>query len=190
MGDFNIRYIFYNGDERIMSNFPGYPYYTEGEFPALRNQKSYGELLSRLPVKPIYSKGFFTIYEIDRLYVKSLISSSDAGINYISDWPGHYIISMVPESRRVVLIFREPFNASWKLDFNNSSGIRVMKHYEVDGYANAFLIDVPEKSIHKKVAGNVLNINQMYFIIGSAISIITLGLGALYVVRLKLRRKI
>lgn len=181
----NIRYIFYNSDTRIMDDFPGYPYYTTDEFPALRDQKSYQEMLSQLPIKPVYQKGYFTIYEIDERLFKSLISVQDAKTSFSSDWPGHYSVSITPAGTRETLIFREPYNSSWSLHFNESTGIRVLKHFEVDGYANGFLIALPQKFVHREVIGEIRNSVQLYFLAGSVISVAFLVGFGIYVVRMR-----
>lgn len=65
-----VKYIFRNSDPRIMDNFPGYPYVYPGmtysskdQLPIIINQKAYDSFLANLPVKKIYEKGFYSVYE-------------------------------------------------------------------------------------------------------------------------------
>lgn len=65
-----IKYIFRNSDQRIMDNFPGYPYIYPGmiysskdQLPIIKDQKAYDSFIASLPVKKIYEKGFYSIYE-------------------------------------------------------------------------------------------------------------------------------
>ena len=67
-----VRYIFRNSDPRIMDDFPGYPYVFPGmtysnkdELPIIRDQKAYDKLIAKLPVKKVFEKGFYTIYEFE-----------------------------------------------------------------------------------------------------------------------------
>lgn len=84
----NIQYIFRNTDPRVMDNFPGYPYVYPGfvyssknQIPSIQNQKAYDGLLSRLQVREVYTKGFYTIYELPyeptgSIYIPEYIASS------------------------------------------------------------------------------------------------------------------
>jgi hypothetical protein len=65
-----VKYVFRNSDPRIMDDFPGYPYVYPGmtysskdRLPIILNQKAYDTLIAGLPVKKIYEKGFYSIYE-------------------------------------------------------------------------------------------------------------------------------
>jgi hypothetical protein len=65
-----VKYIFRNSDTRIMDDFPGYPYVFPGmvysskdQLPIIKNQAAYDSLISQLPVKKIFEKGFYSIYE-------------------------------------------------------------------------------------------------------------------------------
>ncbi len=67
----NVRYVFYNSDARIMDNFPGYPYIYPGlmysskdQLPAIASQAAYTTFLASLPLKKIYGKGFYSVYEV------------------------------------------------------------------------------------------------------------------------------
>lgn len=67
----NVRYVFHNSDNRIMDNFPGYPYVYPGmmysskeQLPAIRDQVAYQKFLSSLPLHKIYEKGFYSVYEV------------------------------------------------------------------------------------------------------------------------------
>ncbi len=79
----NVRYIFRNSDTRIMDDFPVYPYLDSGryaskdQFPLLKNQSAYETLLASLPVKKLYQKGFYGVYEIDNTKVRPLIYIPD-----------------------------------------------------------------------------------------------------------------
>lgn len=65
-----VRYIFRNSDPRIMDNFPGYPYgypsmtySSKDQLPIMKDQKAYDSFIATLPVKKIYEKGFYSVYE-------------------------------------------------------------------------------------------------------------------------------
>lgn len=79
----NIRYIFRNSDERIMNKFPGYPYVpvktyeSKNDLPAIKDQLSYDIFIKSLPVTSLYTKGFYSIYEIDTSVVRPLIYIPD-----------------------------------------------------------------------------------------------------------------
>ncbi len=67
-----VRYVFYNSDQRVIDNFPGYPYIYPGlmysskeQLPAIQDQTAYKKFLTTLPLKKIYTKGFYSIYEMD-----------------------------------------------------------------------------------------------------------------------------
>jgi hypothetical protein len=66
-----VRYIFHNSDSRIIDNFPAYPYVYPGlmysskdQIPAIQDQHSYAQLLAALPLKKIYEKGLYAVYEV------------------------------------------------------------------------------------------------------------------------------
>jgi hypothetical protein len=72
LASMNVRYIFHNADMRIMDNFPAYPYVYPGmiysskdQLPAIASQDAYRTFLEKLPLRKIYSKGFYSIYEIN-----------------------------------------------------------------------------------------------------------------------------
>lgn len=86
----NIRYIFRNSDTRIMDDFPGYPYVYGGmtyssknQAPAIKDQRAYDTLIASLPVKKIYGKGFYSVYEFDNSVVRPLVYIPDF---VSSDW--------------------------------------------------------------------------------------------------------
>lgn len=65
-----VKYIFRNSDPRIMDDFPGYPYVYPGmtysskeQLPIVINQAAYDTLVANLPVKKMYEKGFYSVYE-------------------------------------------------------------------------------------------------------------------------------
>ncbi len=71
LSSLKVRYVFYNSDSRIMDNFPDYPYIYPGlmysskdQLPAIRDQAAYKSFLAKLPLKKIYEKGFYSLYEI------------------------------------------------------------------------------------------------------------------------------
>lgn len=66
----NIRYVFYNSDNRIMDNFSDYPY-TYPKPAAIRDQAAYKKLLSSLPLTKLFGKGFYTVYKVDQAPVSS-----------------------------------------------------------------------------------------------------------------------
>ncbi len=61
----NIRYIFHNSDPRVYdSMFPEFPYsYVRGSLP--KNQKEYAAWITRLGAKPVLTKGFYSLYELN-----------------------------------------------------------------------------------------------------------------------------
>jgi len=68
----HVRYIFYNSDSRIMDNFPDYPYIYPGlmysskdQLPAIRDQAAYAAFLAKFPLKKVYEKGVYSLYEIE-----------------------------------------------------------------------------------------------------------------------------
>lgn len=88
----NIRYVFRNTDERIMEDFPGFPYVYPGELyyakdviPSIKNQAAYEKLLSLMPLQERFKKGFYHIYELDKasvrptVYVPDVLYASQSG---------------------------------------------------------------------------------------------------------------
>jgi len=72
LSELNVRYVFHNSDTRIMDNFPAYPYIYPGlmysskdQLPAIADQAAYKTFLSSLPLKKIYEKGFYSVYEVE-----------------------------------------------------------------------------------------------------------------------------
>jgi hypothetical protein len=80
----NVRYIFRNSDPRVMDKFPGYPYVFPGmtysnkdQLPIIKDQKAYDSLLVSMPVKKIYEKGYYQIYELIDTAARTLINIPD-----------------------------------------------------------------------------------------------------------------
>ncbi len=84
LNNLEVKYIFRNSDSRIMDDFPGYPYVFPGmtysskdQLPIIMNQAAYDKLIASLPVKKIYEKGFYSVYEFSGSpsYLQSIVDS-------------------------------------------------------------------------------------------------------------------
>jgi len=80
----NIRYVFRNTDERIMDDFPGFPYVYPGEMyyakdviPLIKNQTAYAKLLSQMPLQERFQKGFYSLYELDAVKIRPTVYIPD-----------------------------------------------------------------------------------------------------------------
>ncbi len=69
LGILNVQYIFHNSDDRILNNFPIYPFspdYVRKFFPT--NQKDYFKFVENLADKKIFEKSFYNISLLDEKY--------------------------------------------------------------------------------------------------------------------------
>lgn len=173
----NIRYIFYNSDDRIYSNFPSFPYeYPKEGIPSIKDKTSYDALLTSLPIHKIYEKGFYSLYEIDKDPIRPLIyiEGNEAGsLTYKKISPVVYDISIQINERKTpfVIVFSDPYQKSWTLDFKNNNGV-VKDHVMINNYANAWTID-PTKTNNSVIHGRIYLMFQNYFYIGGIISVLT-----------------
>jgi hypothetical protein len=85
---FNIQYIFRNTDQRVMDDFPKFPFYrydmTE-DIPLINSQDSYDQFLKEFPITTVYEKGHFRISKFDdtvirpAVYIPDILYASQSG---------------------------------------------------------------------------------------------------------------
>lgn len=173
----NIRYIFYNSDDRIHTNFPSFPYeYPKEGIPSIKDKVSYDTLLQSLPIHKIYEKGFYSLYEIDKDLIQPLIYIQDdkiGSLTYKKISPVVYDIWVQMNDRKTpfVIIFSEPYQKSWTVDFQNEGDI-TKDHKMINNYANSWIID-PTNTTSSVIHGRIYLTFQKYFYIGSLISGVT-----------------
>jgi hypothetical protein len=80
----SIRYIYYNSDPKVYEEkFPDYPYtYMLTSLP--KTQKEYQEFLRHFPIRQIYSKNSYHIYELDKKVIRPEIYVPDSIDSYNS----------------------------------------------------------------------------------------------------------
>ncbi len=170
----NIRYIFYNSDDRIYTNFPSFPYeYPKEGIPSIKDKASYDALLESLPIHKIYEKGFYSLYEIDKDLIQPLIyieGDETGSLTYKKISPVIYDIWVQMNERKTpfVIVFSEPYQKSWTIDFQNNKEI-IKEHIMINNYANGWVID-PTKAKSSVIQGRIYLKFQNYFYIGSLIS--------------------
>lgn len=67
--------------------------------------------------------------------------SSCSSLEFKKTSPVKYTVSVNGFSGRVLLVFSEKYHRFWKLKFLSSSTLKEFEHIEVNGYANAWLLD-------------------------------------------------
>lgn len=155
----SVRYIFHNSDPKIYeTGFPQSPYtYMKTSFP--KTQSEYEQFISSLPVKRIYEKGPYAIYELEASVRKPLVyiaSSSGSGIDpepvvkVIKSDPVTYNISVSGLSgKSKVLVFHDMYNSNWSLSMNGSP-VSQDRHFVADGYANGWNLPKDDRSDEKR----------------------------------------
>lgn len=173
----NIRYIVYNADDRIYTNFPAFPYvYPKEGIPSIKDKSSYDDLLQSLPVHKIYEKGFYSIFEFDNSLIQPLIyieGDKTGLVTYKKISPVIYDIWVQINERKtpMVIIFSEPYQKSWKLYVQNNEGV-VKDHSMINNYANGWTID-PSKTNSAVIHGRIYLTFQNYFYVGYLVSGVT-----------------
>ncbi len=76
----NIKYVFRNTDNRIVDNFPRYPYYRfdmTTDIPTINSQDTYSQFFSTFPMSEQYAKGYYHVYKIDESYIRPTVYIPD-----------------------------------------------------------------------------------------------------------------
>lgn len=183
---FNIRYIFYNSDNRPMDNISRYydPAFAdrESEIPSLiKDQLGYSRLLASLPMKKLYQKGFYYVYELDNRVVRPLIYLPDdplgiSSVSYIRRSPVFYDISIDLKGKKspFLLVLSNNYYSAWDFTFEDTKEKVSANHVVANGFANGWIIDPGKIKKTTVLHGHIYLTSQNIFYAGGVISGITL----------------
>ncbi|OGY09552.1 MAG: hypothetical protein A2782_03340 [Candidatus Blackburnbacteria bacterium RIFCSPHIGHO2_01_FULL_43_15b] len=172
---YSSRYGFLQGEDRFEV-----PAVAKGEFsryiykPAVFAKDISLYICSDDVIPPVIDKiivqEFFTPSAIN-VRQSDLKIQTPPDIHYVRISPTEYSVVAERTGNPYILVFNEKFNSSWQLLAQDPTGKLkpLKKHFSVDGYANAWLVDQPNINDFK-----IEYAPQRLFYIGALVSAITL----------------